>query len=58
MENLSAYRLIKNGNTWDYSTHPSDIVHWGKKILREEPEAVLEVEETTREEMMAWREGW
>jgi len=56
MEKRKAYRLVKDGRTWDYSTHPDDMVDWREKILREEPEAEIVVEETSREEMMAWKE--
>jgi hypothetical protein len=50
-----AYKLIKDGHVWDYSTHLVDVLRWGCKVRKEEPDAVLEIEEADREEMLAWK---
>lgn len=52
-----SYRLLKNGVIWDYTQHPQDIVDWWEKILREDPEATLDVEFATYEEMYVWKTG-
>lgn len=54
----TAFKLIKDGNVWDYSNLREDVEAWRKKILREEPEARVEIRDSTREEMLAWKEGW
>lgn len=52
-----ALRLMKDGHIWDYSTHVEDMVAWSRKILAEEPDARIEVEYASEEEMIAWKEG-
>lgn len=54
---MEAYALVKDGRIWDCSTHPQDMIDWGNKILREEPEAVLEVKVLSRKDMDTWRGG-
>lgn len=55
---VKAYRLVKDGHTWDYSTHVADIAAWWDKILREEPEAELSVWGATVAEMEAWKSDY
>ena len=56
-EGPPAFKVVKNGHDWDYSTHRIDAERWRDKILREEPDARVEIRETTRARMMEWKEG-
>ena len=49
------FKVIKNGNIWDYTTHYSDTLLWRDKILREEPDADVTIEEASYTEMMDWK---
>lgn len=51
----TVYKVIMNGHVWDYSTHRSDTERWKAKILSEEPEAEVEIAESTYEQMMIWK---
>lgn len=52
-----AFRLVKDGQIWDYSNLQEDVEAWREKILREEPYAGVEIQPSTRAEMLAWKEG-
>jgi len=53
----TALRLMKDGRIWDYSKHTADMYRWTRKILAEEPDARIEVEYTSEEEMYQWKTG-
>lgn len=52
----TAWKLLMDGEVWDYSTHRSDCELWWQKVRSEEPEATLDILPATREEMMRWKE--
>lgn len=52
------FRLMKNGQVWDYSMHLADIEKWADKIIAEDPSARVEVEFASTAEAAAWRGGW
>lgn len=52
-----AYKLIKDGGIWDYSDLREYMEALRNKILREEPEARVEIRDCTGEEMLSWKEG-
>lgn len=52
-----AYRVRKDGVVWDYSQHPADPVDWRLKILLEEPEAEVVIEEATYKDMYEFKTG-
>lgn len=52
----TAFKLIKDGVAWDYSTHRSDCEKWRDKVLREEPDAKTEIVEVSLLEMQVWRD--
>jgi len=51
-------RLMKDGHIWDYTKHVEDVTAWSRKILAYEPDARIEVEYASEEEMYAWKEGF
>jgi hypothetical protein len=50
-------RLMKNGHIWDYTKHVEDVTAWSRKILAEEPDARIEVEYASEEEMYQSKTG-
>jgi hypothetical protein len=48
--------LIKDGVVWDYAHHMVDVLRWGCKVRKEEPDAVLEIGVRTQEEWDMWRD--
>lgn len=52
-----AYKVVKDGHAWDYSTHPADVAKWRDKILREEPDAHVVIVPCTLKEMMDWKQS-
>lgn len=55
VETPEAYMLVKDGNVWDCSNLMADMDDWTRKILREEPDAVIEVKPCTLARMMIWK---
>jgi hypothetical protein len=52
------FKVVKDGHDWDYSTDRGYVERLRDKILREEPEAEVDIRNSTRTEMMRWKEGW
>lgn len=55
IEGPTAFKLIKNGHVWDYSTHRSDCERWQEKVLFEDPDADTQILGCSYKEMMDWK---
>jgi hypothetical protein len=56
IKDKTAFKLVKDGEVWDYSDLREYMEALRNKILREEPEAQVEILPCTRDEMTAWKE--
>lgn len=50
-----AYRVVADGEIWDYSTHRVDVERWRDKILSEEPDTHVEIQEADLTDMYDWK---